>query len=172
MIIIFEGNENTGKTNISKQLSKEINIPYFKNKVELNNPIFIETIDFEEEIKYIWRFLISFMKQIKCDAIFDRGYITEYVYGNVLRKENFEKKNIEKYIFKYDEILSEMDCKLIFCYKDHHSEDDYIDTKIMPEIDEYYKKYLQLTKLKNLQLNTTDCDLTNQIKKIKQFIYE
>ena len=33
-IIIFEGPDGCGKTNISTSLSKDIRVPYFKNKDE------------------------------------------------------------------------------------------------------------------------------------------
>ena len=80
MIIIVEGISRVGKTTLCNKLSKKLNIPIHKYKGivpydKMNND--------EETDKTLG--LIQLIKETNADIIFDRSYISDYVYGILQR---------------------------------------------------------------------------------------
>ena len=82
-IIIFEGPDGCGKTNISTALSEKIRVPYFKNKDEwkffVDNPSY-----FVNALTYGDPYFLSYLEQTGASVIVDRWYPSEWVYSQVL----------------------------------------------------------------------------------------
>jgi len=84
MIIFAEGPDGVGKTEISKRLSKELNIPYFKVNTEKSN---WKNNSFDKSLPFDI-LLPQFVKQTSTSFISDRGYISEWVYSSVFNRNS------------------------------------------------------------------------------------
>ena len=87
-VIIFDGPDGCGKTNISAALSDLMGIPVFKNEFEWDyfdvkskNDYFINAI------KYQHPYLLSYIKQSGSSIIFDRAHPSEFVYSKVFSRK-------------------------------------------------------------------------------------
>ena len=120
MIIIFEGVDKAGKTTLAKKISKEYNIKYFKSSHEI-----FSGIDLEESIKYDWLFMLDFLKQTDFNVIFDRSFISQFVYSLHYRYKNIEKhyNKLSDYfnVFaKYINILCSIPHIVIYCNRENY----------------------------------------------------
>lgn len=79
MIIIIEGADLVGKTVISGLLSKRLNVPVSRIWMDLTNP--------KPSAKSVAHTLHLLCNAISPNIIFDRFFISEYVYGAVLERE-------------------------------------------------------------------------------------
>lgn len=163
-IIFFIGPDNSGKTTIAKELSKQLEIPYFKNSTEKKN--LSSNIDFINSLEYEGYFLYSFLFQTKVSIIKDRDFPCEYAYS-----QTFNRKTNLQFIWELDNLYSNLNTFLIYCYKDEYiEEDEYIEKKYIKDIQINYEEFLKLTKNKFIILNTTSRNLSSQLKIIKNFI--
>lgn len=90
MIYLFEGVDGVGKTALARLFSEKKGITIFKSAAQ-KQPM----IDLEEAYKHDWRFLLDFFSQTAStpfDVIFDRGFLSEFVYGMLLRSDNVIQK--------------------------------------------------------------------------------
>jgi thymidylate kinase len=159
-IIILEGCDGTGKTEIGKELSRILNIPYFKNNKE--------HIHFFDENITKYRFLdqlyiYEFLKQTKYSVIIDRAFPSDIVYTNVFRPN----KELINTLYDIDEKFSNLNTIIIYCYKQNHFiDDEIIDSSKYLSITNEYEKYLLYTKCRVINLNTTDENLNREINEI------
>lgn len=159
-IIILEGCDGTGKTEIGKELSKWINIPYFKNNKE--------HLHFFDEDLTRYRFLdqlyiYEFLKQTGYSVIVDRAFPSDIVYTNVFRP-NEELINT---LYDIDEKFSNLDTTILYCYKQNNStNDEIINSDKYKDITFEYERYLQNTKCRVMKLDTTDEDLHREMNEI------
>ena len=163
IIIFFIGVDKSGKTTISQELSKQINIPYFKNPSEkvLFDVNHIDALHYEGNVMY------EFLSQTNYSIIRDRDFICEYAYSKA-----YNRKTDYDFIFNLDEKYSKLNSFIVYCYKDKYENfiDEYVLEYKIPLIKHFYSEYLQKTKIKHLSLNTTDENLQEQINTIMQFI--
>jgi hypothetical protein len=167
MVLIFVGVDNSGKTIISKELSKKLNIPVFQNPKSkeyfiLNYTSRINILKSEGDLLY------NFLKQTKYNIILDRGYPCEWVYSKI-----FKRKTDYLYLINLDLLFSTLNTFIIYCYKEEYInfKDDIIDYKYLDNLNNEYKIFLNtITKCKKIFLNTTDQNLEKQIKYIEENI--
>lgn len=163
IILLFEGHDYSGKTQIARELSRLIDIPYFKNIRE--NEAFNR-----DELKYFTKYggiyLADFLRQTGYSAIIDRSYPSEYVYSTVLDRDSCEN------IFEIDKIFALMGTQIIYCFKEDLTgyKDNLIDIELIPKIKIVYDKFFKLTKCRYYKLNTDNVDLNWQIKKILGYL--
>lgn len=124
-IIIFEGHDMTGKTEIAKALSDELEIPYFKNNQEYER-----NYDSSAALKYQATFTQNLLEATGQSIIFDRFWPSEAVYSKVLGRPT------------YQDILGRLDCQLsrmnsIILILEKNEEDYIEDTHNMIEIEKY-----------------------------------
>ena len=160
MIIVFEGHDMTGKTNIAHELTKQdfmSKYKIFKSKAEHGR-----WWDPCVSSLYSWSAFLGVIELYKLDIIFDRFFPSEYAYGNA-----FNRNISENMIFKFDKQCADYGCVIIYCYKDEASyqEDD---EKITPmdkynDIKKYYEEFFAKTKCKVIRLNTSSENLSEQI---------
>lgn len=170
MIVAFIGPDMTGKSNIASRLSKEINIPVFKNtgewKADLSGDDYYINL-----LKFGGTFLMDFLVQTNPSAILDRFYPCEYAYSNV-----FNRSSNKDLILKLDKKFSSISGKFVFCYRSSYDgiKDDLFPEKIncetLKKIERQYRIFLEETKCGILHLETSDMNLENQIFKIKKFL--
>jgi thymidylate kinase len=83
-IIIFDGPDGTGKTNIAQALSEKISVPYFKFSGEAD---YWRKGQFKTALEFDQPFMLEFLKQTRYDVIWDRAYPAEYVYSQIYDRE-------------------------------------------------------------------------------------
>lgn len=162
-IIIFSGHDYSGKTTIAKALSKEIGIPYFKDEATLRK--FKEGNRFVEYLND-QNYIIQFLEQTKYSVIIDRAYESEWVYSQIFnRKQNMVLLHAIDYLFFL------LGTKIIVCEKDlREYEDEVIAIKKIAAIKKKYREFCRWSRCKCLRINTSDENLTSQIKIIKEFV--
>jgi len=171
-IIIFEGPDQCGKTEIGNKLSKILNIPYFKNDSERQG--FKDDKDyFINMLRYSDPFFLSYLRQSKADVILDRSFPSEYVYSKAFGRET----DIEalKWV---DEQYSRLNALIIVCYRTKYTMDDdlcpeRLNAKKLEEIDSLYREFSNtFTKCKVMFLNVDDENITREIGDIIKFMKE
>lgn len=165
-IIIFEGHDMTGKSNIAKQLSAKLNIPVFKfTKQHDGIPDFLNMLHFTAQCQ------TQICQQTNYSFIFDRFVGSEYAYAKFNNRPTDENK-----IFNLDSRLGKLNTIIIYCYKD---EDKYIDddlgrytTDDYNKIKTYYNQFLFKSKCKWIGLNTSQQNIKEQLQFILFQLYE
>ena len=124
MRIIIDGNDGVGKTTLAKRLQQDLNI---KSYIHLS---------YNDPTNYLFYATVA----KKTDVIFDRSFIDEPIYEEVLKRPaNLNDNEISKL---YD-ILKELDYIVIICYADNknNKEDEYKEIKDNEKyIDRYFEK--------------------------------
>lgn len=171
-IIILEGPDQCGKTEIGNKLSELLKIPYFKNDNERQG--FKDDKDyFINMLKYSDPFFLSYLRQSKSNVILDRSFPSEYVYSKAFNRET----DIESLKW-VDEQYANLNALIIICYRTKYTLDDdlcpkRLNAKKLEEIDALYKEFANtFTKCKVMFLNVDDENLSREISDIIQFIKE
>lgn len=168
-IIILEGPDRCGKTEIGKSLAKKRGLSYFKNHNEhksFTTKTFLNTAFIEAY------YLIDMLKQIQFGRrgiILDRHMPSEYVYSTVFNRETDDDG-----IWTVDTQLSMLGATIIYCYKDYYDDygDEIIDVAFIDKIKTTYLEYFERTEMPVLYLNTTDEDLERELSEIEEFLSE
>lgn len=172
-IIIFEGLDGTGKTTIAKELSKTLDIQYFKNPM---HDLDTTPEKYHKDINYfklLTNFqaplILSFLSQcsfVNYGIILDRFTPSEFAYGLSLR--NSTSVDI---IWAIDKKLAELGAKIIYCtkwdilkIKNNFSYENSIKLKT------YYQIYKSKTQIPWLELDTTSENISYQISEIVHFL--
>ena len=169
MIIAFEGVDRCGKTEISRELSRQLGSPVFKNTGEWSTDLKDATY-FKNLLVYGGTFLIDFISQVKPDVIFDRYYPSEWVYSRYFRRDTNDD-----ILRKIDQKFSDIGGKIILCrrksyygiFDDMH---EYLDSGALSALDKIYEDFAEWTKCEVFTLWVDDEDLGRQISEIKSWL--
>lgn len=166
-IIIFEGVDNCGKTEISHALVERL-LPdhqYFKVKqerihVEKVDPAILKTA---HELQL--NFFYELARQVDLNVVMDRFYPSEYVYGSLFR--DIDHQLIED----YDAMFAELGVKIIILRKKDDALEDELWTKEqLLAIRDRYEVFASWTKCDVLVLDTDDEDLDRELSEIQKFL--
>ena len=167
-VIIFDGPDMCGKTEMATELSSLIKVPYFKNESEWK---FFEKDPpyFKNALSYGDTFFYSYLQQTGASVILDRSYPSEWVYSKAfLRVTNKEA------LGAVDELASCLHAKIIIPYRTSYDglEDQFssITPERMYEIEGLYRKFAEWTSCDVLLLNVDSEDLDSEIFQILKFI--
>lgn len=83
-IIIFDSPDGTGKTNIAKELSRQIDVPYFKFNREHD---YWRKGQFKTALEFDQPYLLQLLQQTNMSLIIDRAWPAEEVYSQVFGRE-------------------------------------------------------------------------------------
>jgi thymidylate kinase len=86
MVIIIEGADLVGKTTLAEELSMKINVPQTGIWIDLNNP--------KPAVISVSKTLNQIIQAIKPDIIFDRSFISEWVYSKIKNREDEYLKDL------------------------------------------------------------------------------
>ena len=169
-IIIFDGPDGCGKTNISLALSALLNVPYFKNTAEWdffeNDPTY-----FKNCITYGAPFLLSYLQQSHASVIEDRGHPSEWVYSRV-----FNRETNEEVLKLVDQKYAELGTKIVIPIRSDygHVVDQFesVDAEKLNKIHDVYMEFLEWTACETLVINVDDENLDREIKEIMHFLEE
>ena len=170
MKIAFIGPDMTGKSNIAAELSKQLDIPVFKNsgewKTQLDSPDYFLNL-----LRYGGPFLMDFIRQTDASVILDRFYPCELVYSQA-----FERETDMGAVNWMDTNFAEADGKFIICLRKDYSglvDDQYPDelpTAMLEKLDFLYRTFYDTTACECLILETDDRNLNRQVNEIKMFL--
>ena len=167
MKIAFIGPDMTGKSNIAKALSDDLNIPVFKNTGEWKTRLSSEDY-FVSLLRFGGPFLMDFIKQTDVSVIMDRFYPCELVYSKA-----FGRSTDMDVIEWMDDQFSKVDGKFIICLKKDYRglvDDIYPDelpTEKLVSLDKLYRDFYEYTKCDAHILYTDDLNLERQLSYIK-----
>lgn len=164
-IFIFCGPDMTGKTEISKELSKVLGIPYFKATSE--HSTYLKKKDmFLQQLRYADPRIADILGQTGHSIIFDRGFPCEFVYANV-----FGRETDMRVLKDIDAMYASMNTWIIItCRKSYDGIvddlDHGIDSSVLEKLHNGYREFGKWTKCKVLYLPVDDEDLNREIKDI------
>ena len=113
LIVVVEGLERTGKTTLCKEFEKR-GFVYFK---DFNRVNYHDVTSLEGRLDTTLTFLQN-LSENGVNVVVDRLHLSEYSYGNVLRKAEGAARNID-YI---DNAISKLNSVLILCKSDYDEE--------------------------------------------------
>lgn len=166
-IIIAEGPDRVGKTEISKELSKRLSIPYFKNGEDVTAFLKNDSNYFRNTAKYAEPFFLNYLKQTESSVILDRGYVSEVVYSSLFNRETCSDE-----LKIIDEMYASLGTYILFCHRKSYTgiQDDVdperLNEKMLVRLDAEYRKFMNFTKCKVINLYVDDYDLSNQMLRI------
>jgi hypothetical protein len=168
-IVIFEGPDGCGKTNISHALSDAAGIPYFKNKDEwknfVNDPSY-----FVNALTYGDPYFLSYLEQTRANVIVDRWYPSEWVYSRV-----FDRPSSPAILRKIDDRAAALGAKIIIPSRTSYDNvvdqfEDVITPNILRVVDELYHEFAEWTECDTLLLNVDDEDLSRELLEVRNFL--
>ena len=164
-VLVLEGTDGVGKTEIAKKLSEVLEIPYFKNPDEI-----IKLKWSNLEFKYRLPdqiYIASFLKQTRYSAIFDRAYPSEVAYSYA-----FGRDTDEELLTAIDQKFADLGAKIIICFKGAYSNynDEQIPFDKIGQIFKGYLRFINKTKCDWLLLETSDEDLKREIDAILEWL--
>lgn len=162
--VIFIGPDRVGKTEISKELSKNLNVPVYKSGRE--DDVFKQKDAQYNILKWGVYEQIKMIEVCNMSIIFDRFFPCEFVYSKV-----FKRNSDDKLIFDYDRWWNKLNGKIILLHKPTLSENDkFVNKEQYQKIKNLYLEYVSKTSCKNLVMDTSDRNLNVQVEKIKKFL--
>lgn len=169
IILSCEGPDRVGKSEIAKELSRQLNIPMFKNagewSTDLKDPSYFKNL-----LIYGGTFLIDFICQTRPSVILDRHYPSEWVYSRF-----FNRDTNEEIIRKIDEKFAEAGGKIILCRRKSYEgiQDDlhaYVDSKVLTCLDQLYDEFSKWSKCEILTVWVDDENLERETLEIREWL--
>jgi len=165
-LIIFEGPDLCGKTNIAEEVSRRLGIPVYKSGRE--HDLFYDKDAQYLTLKYGNFEMIKILETTRANIMFDRFFPSEWVYSQV-----YDRTRDLDLVMEYDQYWASLGGKIIWLDKpEMDGKDELIENSRYNEIRQRYEEYMALTECDIFRLDTTDRDLENQVKKICNFIKE
>ena len=163
-LIIFEGPDMCGKTEIAHAVAEHLGIPVYKSGRE--HDLFHDKDAQYLTLKYGNYEMIKLLETTKSNVIFDRFFPSEWVYSQV-----YDRTRDLDLVIEFDEYWASLGGKIIWLDKPQmDGKDELIEEGRYNEIRQKYDDYMKITKCDYLYLDTTDYDLKNQVAKICNFI--
>lgn len=162
-VIILEGVDRCGKTNIGKELSHRSGVPYFKNSDEhkyfLKDPKY-----FINAIRYVDTYFTSYLEASKASVILDRAWPSEWVYSQALgRTTDFAV------LRELDDRHVALGTTIVLVHRSDYSKvkDDYdVVNDNLQKIHDLYMEFSEWTRCRKVLLNVDDEDLEREIHHI------
>jgi len=171
LVLIMEGPDGCGKTEIGKALAKELLIPYFKVNSEHEH---WRKGKFKEALEFDQTYISQFLEQTGHSCIIDRAYPSESCYSAV-----FNRDTNQEVLDKVDETFANMETIIILCRRswDGYSvvEDELVESVgQLRDLDTAYEEFKDKTECSVIEMfvDKYDNDLTKQIPIIVEKIHE
>jgi hypothetical protein len=157
-IIIFEGPDGVGKTDLALKLYTITGIKYFKNPKE--REIFLDPEISMYATTFGGTILAQFLKQTGYSAIIDRAHASEFAYAGA-----FDRKIDFGAIHEIDQIFSKLGAVIVYCWKNEYKNysDDLVALNDIHKIKQHYNKFFKITKCNVIYINTTDENSQEQL---------
>lgn len=140
-LLIVEGPDGCGKTNIANGLALEHKLRYFKQAHQKAN--WDAGPDaYLNELRYGERRQVDLIRNLGIDAVFDRGFPSEWVYSQV-----FGRETDMVYLKQVDREYAQLGAYIIICLRHDYSKlrsDDLFD--VNARITAIHERYLEFVK--------------------------
>jgi thymidylate kinase len=168
-IIVFEGPDGCGKTNMAKALSNKTGVPYFKNKDEWKH-FKGDTTYFVNALTYGDPYFLSYLEQTQASVIVDRWYPSEWVYAQV-----FDRPTNYDVLQAIDNHAASIGTKIIIPVRSNYSNvvdqfADIVTPSMLEKIHNQYMEFQSWTRCQTFSLNVDDEDLDRELTEILDFI--
>lgn len=149
-IIVMEGPDGCGKTNIGKALADEICVPYFKVETERRN---WHAGEFVKALEHDQTYIVQFLEQTGHSVLIDRAWPSEYVYSRV-----FGRQTNMDVLEEVDGRFAMLDAKIVLCLRNDYSvvQDDLVDSSRLMGIHDAYLDFARWTRCKVTHLYVDD----------------
>jgi len=165
-VIIFEGPDGCGKSNIAEAVSNLLNIPIFKNEDEWQHfPEKDKSTYFINAIRYAHPHLLSFIKQTKGSVILDRAYPSEYVYSKIFDRET-DFTAIRACDLACKQLKAEIFIFVRSDYSNVKDQFDFVDKDMLERIHKEYNSFAAWTSNRVHFINVDDEDLDREISEV------
>lgn len=163
-LIIFEGPDMCGKTEISHAVAERLGVPVYKSGRE--HDLFHDKDAQYLTLKYGNYEMIKLLETTNANVIFDRFFPSEWVYSQV-----YDRTRDLELVMEFDKYWASLGGKIVWLDKpEMDGEDELIENDRYNQIREKYKQYMSMTSCEVYHLDTSDHDLENQVNKICNFL--
>ena len=155
-IIIMEGPDGCGKTEIGKVLSHTLLIPYFKVSSEKQN---WRKGKFKEALEFDQTYISEFIEQVKPSVIIDRAWPSEFVYSKV-----FKRETNHAVLRRVDDKFAELGAVVVLCLRRNYEGariDELVQWRHLHDLHDGYLEFAEWTRCKTVTLYVDD--LNNDI---------
>lgn len=168
VIVCFDGPDGCGKTNMAQELSRRLNVPYFKNQREL---MFFEVDPgyFCRAMKYGDPYFCSYLKQTGASVILDRSFPAEWVYAQAFGRET-DMGMLRLVDGMYADVGLKVVCPFRTDYSRVRDQFASIDSDKLETIHELYAQFCRWTQCDVLRFCVDDEDLERQMGLIVPFV--
>jgi hypothetical protein len=168
-IVCFVGADRCGKTEISKEISRRLDVPYFKAASE-HDTYLRHPERFINQLRFGDTRMVDFLSQTHHSVVMDRCWACECVYSEVMGRYT-DLKTLKK----VDEDFAKLGAKIIICHRSSYDNivddiDPTIDSKRLTELDAAYKRFMMWTKCSSLLLNVDDENLDREVSDIMNWL--
>lgn len=175
LILFFVGPDMCGKTQISQEVAKVLNVPYFKASSEHDSYLSSKVTKreaFLNQLRYADPRVFDVLRQTGYGLVFDRGFPCEYAYSKVLGRET------DMIMLQHmDEMWSSIDARIIFCNRSSYAGivddlDPNITGDTLQSLHDAYLDFTSWTKCKVMNLNVDDEDLNREVMDVINYLQE
>src|SRR5881396_2009054 len=114
-IIIVEGPDGCGKTNIAQGLSLKFAIRYFKQTDQRGNWLAKDPDTYLHELRFGERRQLDLIRQLGLDLVMDRGFPSEWVYSKV-----FGRNTDPGYLREVDQEYARLGTYIVVCLRNEY----------------------------------------------------
>lgn len=172
-LVFFVGPDMCGKTEISRELSRRLNVPYFKATSEHTSFLStrVSTSDqFLNQLRFADPRVLDILRQTGHSVVFDRGFPCEYAYSRVFGRET------DTVMLKHvDEAYAALGAVVVFCHRSSYAGTyDDLDPTVGPELlnklHVAYDDFARWTRCQLLRLNVDDENLDREVNEVLDFM--
>jgi hypothetical protein len=140
-IVILEGPDGCGKTNVAQGLSLDLKVPYYKMRHEHGA---WQAGTFKEELQFGEPRQVELLRQLSADVVIDRGHPSEWVYSLA-----FNRETDLALLRKVDDEYARMGAYIVILLRHDYSKsrpDELVELESLPILHEHYLSFAQWTK--------------------------
>lgn len=158
-----------GKTQIAKELSRRLDVPYFKAASE-HQSFLKEPNKFVMQLRYADPRVADLLRQTGHSVIFDRAWPCEWVYSQALgRVTDWDA------LRHSDQLYASIGTKIVICRRASYEGivddiDPRLNGSLLAAIDGLYEEFSRWTKCETMFLNVDDEDLDREVSEIERWL--
>lgn len=162
-IIIMEGPDRCGKTEVGKAVAEYFDIPYFKVSSEGEN--WRKEEGFLNALRYDQTYICEFLEQTGHSCVIDRAYPSEFVYSHI-----FNRHTDTDLIWELDDRFAKMGTTIVVCMRRFLPEiwdDEHVPSEKFEALHGRYELFVRNTACNVVKMYTDgekfDCDINKQM---------
>lgn len=166
-VIILEGTDMSGKTEIAHALSRELGIPYWKCDREWS-AFKGDTSYFRNTVRYGDEYFVSYLRASGASVIKDRGYPSEWVYSRAMGRPRDDEA-----LWHIDMQYAALGATIVLCKRSSYAgiSDDLFGAELGPkkltEIAGLYEQFAVQSRCRIIDLNVDDENLVRELAELR-----